>query len=81
MELHSRLLLALDRSTLGRRPQQPDNGRVAQFCLASLAQRFEVADIVARNAEFSNCWQTLFEDLVWSMFRTGTILRALASLH
>jgi hypothetical protein len=55
--------------------------RGTEYCLESLGQRFEVADIVARNAEFSNCWQTLFEDLVWSMFRAGTILRALVSLH
>ncbi len=27
------------------------------------------------------CWPTLFEDLAWSMFRTGSTLRALASLH
>jgi hypothetical protein len=55
--------------------------RGTEFRLESLGQRFEVPDIVARKAEFSNCWQTLFEDLVWSMFRAGTILRALASLH
>jgi hypothetical protein len=55
--------------------------RGTEFYLESLAQRFEVADIVARNAEFSNCWPTLFEDLAWSMFRTGSTLHALASLH
>jgi hypothetical protein len=62
-------------------PQQPQQARGTEFRLESLGQRLEVPDIVARKAEFSNCWQTLFEDLVWSMFRAGTILRALASLH
>jgi hypothetical protein len=66
---------------LGAQPTTAgQRARGTEFCLVSLAQRFEVADIVTRNAEFSNCWRTLFEDLVWSMFRAGTT-RALASLH